>query len=210
MIYSHIAESLARLEGPRTLSLTEQALEQGRDPAGIILEGLCRGMNQVGELYARRQYFVPDMLKASAIFNQALERLEPLLPSEQEAPFARGAIGVVKGNTQDNGKNIVCIMLRANGVAVEDLGKSVPPERFLEAARRGVEFLGLSIMTSAGVNQARGLMEELAKQGLRERVKVMVGGAAVDESKARDLVGADGYAPDAAAALELVRRWFGS
>ncbi len=209
MIYDHIADSLARLQGPRTLEFTEQALEQGLDPAGIIMEGLCRGMKQVGEFYARREYFVPDMLKASAIFNQALERLEPLLPSDQEAPFARGAIGVVKGNTQDNGKNIVCIMLRANGVEVEDLGKSVPAERFLEAAQGGADFLGLSIMTSAGVNQARRLIEELRHQGLRQRVKVMVGGAAVDRAKARDLVGADGYAADAAAALELVKRWFG-
>ncbi len=208
MSYSNIAESLAQLRGPQTLELTEQALEQGHDPAAIILEGLCRGMNQVGELYARRQYFVPDMLKASAIFNQALERLEPLLPSQQEAPFARGAVGVVKGNTQDNGKNIVCIMLRANGVAVEDLGKSVPPERFLEAARRGVDFLGLSIMTSAGVNQARRILEELEEQGLRSGLKVLVGGAAVDPDKARNLLGADGYAADAAAALELVQQWF--
>ncbi|MFU8858540.1 MAG: cobalamin-dependent protein [Deferrisomatales bacterium] len=208
MNITELARSLEDLKDAETLNLTREVLAEGHPPKEVLLRGLCAGMDRVGERYARREYFVPDMLRASQIFNQALAILEPLLARDPAEPFARGAIGVVKGNTQDNGKNIVRILLRANGAEVEDLGKSVPAEKFVDAARGGADFVGISVMTSGGVGQARKVVEALAAEGLRHRVKVLVGGAAVNERTAADLVGADGYAADAAAAVALVRRWF--
>jgi methanogenic corrinoid protein MtbC1 len=203
-----LAKALEELSSPQALLLTRQALERGDDPQEIILLGLCKGMDLVGEHYSRREYFVPDMLQASKIFNEALAMVEPLLPKGR-AVFARGALGMAKGNTQDNGKNIVRIMLSANGVEVVDLGKSVPVDDFLAQARLGVDFLGISVMTSAGVTQARKVVEALREAGLRDRVKVLVGGAAVDQDTAMVRIGADAYAADAAQSVAIVKKWFG-
>ncbi len=208
MLLDKIAQALSKLDENDTVRLTSQAIEEGLDPEDIILKGLCAGMEKVGEYYEKKEYFVYDMLKASQIFNAAMSKVEPLIVGEKPSTRAKGAIGLVKGNTQDNGKNIVRIMLQAQGFEVEDLGKSVPKEKFLEAAEKGADFIGLSIMTSAGVKQAQKVTAELEKNGLRSKVKVAVGGAAVDSEKAEKIIGADGYAENAGEAVALFKQWF--
>ncbi|RLD49760.1 MAG: cobalamin-binding protein [Bacteroidetes bacterium] len=210
MILEDIAKALGELKGPETLSLTDKAIEEGIAPTKIILNGLCAGMDKVGELYEKKQYFVPDMLSSSQIFNNAMSKIKPLIADQDSEPRAKGVIGLVKGNTQDNGKNIVQIMLEANGFKVEDLGKSVAKDKFLKAADEGVDFIGLSVMTSAGVKQAQLIAKELEIKGLRTGIKIIVGGAAVDADKSKEIIGADGYANDAGEAVSILKQWFPS
>ncbi len=208
MLLDKIAQSLNKLNKEETLAGVREALAQGFSAKEILLEGLSKGMELVGERYARKEYFVPDMLKASRIFNDALPEIEPLIKKEPAKPFAKGVIGLVKGNTQDNGKNIIRIMFEANGIEVRDLGRSVPCEKFVESAKEEVDFIGLSIMTVSGVGEAKKVIEALEENGLRKKVKVMVGGAAVNAEKAIKLIGADAYASDATQAVLIMKQWF--
>lgn len=202
-----IAQALLKMDEKTARESTQDALARRVPAKDIVIEGLSRGMEMVGERYAKKEYFVPDMLKASRIFNDILKEIEPLIRKETSVPIARGAIGLVKGNTQDNGKNIVRIMLEANGIAAEDLGRSVPCEKFVEAAR-SADFLGLSVMTSSGVTEAGKVVRALEEQGLRDRVKVIAGGAAVNAEKAITAIGADAYASDAIQAVTIIKQWF--
>lgn len=208
MLLDKIAQSLNRLNEEETLAGIREALAKGFSAKEILLEGLSRGMELVGERYARKEYFVPDMLKASRIFNDALPEIEPLIKKEPAKTLAKGVIGLVKGNTQDNGKNIIRIMFEANGIAVQDLGRSVPCERFVESAKEGIDFIGLSIMTVSGVGEAKKVIKALEENGLRKKVKVIVGGAAVNAEKAIKLIGADAYASDATQAVLIMKQWF--
>jgi methanogenic corrinoid protein MtbC1 len=208
MLTEKIAESLNKLNKEETLASTKDALAKGYSAKDILLEGLSKGMEMVGDRFARREYFVPDMLKASRIFNDALQELEPLIKKEAAKPFAKGVIGLVKGNTQDNGKNIVRIMCEANGIKVEDLGKSVPSEKFIEAARQEINFIGLSVMTTSGVAEAKKVIKALEDNYLRDKVKVIVGGAAVKADSATKIIGADAYASDAIQAVSIIKKWF--
>ncbi len=208
MLFDDIAQALAELKKPETVSLTDQAIDEGLIPTDIILKGLCAGMDKVGERYEKKEYFVPDMLKASQIFNEAMSKVRPLIAGEETKPRATGVIGLVKGNTQDNGKNIVQVMLEANGFEAEDLGKSVAQDKFLQAAAGGADFIGLSIMTSAGVKEAKKVVAALKQDGFRDRLKLIVGGAAVDAKKAEEIIGADGYANDAGDAVLVMKQWF--
>lgn len=208
MLMDKIAGSLNQLDEKETLTSTREALAKGSSAKEVLMEGLSRGMEMVGERYSKKEYFVPDMLKASRIFNNILKEIEPLLRTDAAKPFAKGAIGLVKGNTQDNGKNIIKIMLEASGIQVNDLGKSVPCEKFIDAAKAGVDFIGLSIMTSSGVTEAKKVIKALEDNSLRDKVKVIVGGAAINAEKAHSLVGADAYAADAVQAVSIVNHWF--
>lgn len=208
MLMEKIAESLDKLDEQETLANTRAALAKGSSAKEVVMEGLSKGMEMVGERYAKKEYFVPDMLKASRIFNNILKEIEPLIKKEAAKPFALGAIGLVKGNTQDNGKNIIKIMLEASGIEIIDLGKSVPCEKFIDAVKTGVDFIGLSIMTSSGVTEAKKVVKALEDNSLRDKVKVIVGGAAINAEKARSLVGADAYAADAVQAVSIVKLWF--
>lgn len=208
MILEEIANALEELKGPETIELTEKAIQDEIPATQIILKGLCLGMDKVGQRYEKKQYFVPDMLISSRIFNSAMARVKPHIPDTDSEPRAKGVIGLVKGNTQDNGKNIVQIMLEANGFKVKDLGKSVALDKFIAAADEGVDFIGLSVMTSAGVKQAQKISEKLDNSGKRNEIKIIVGGAAVDADKASRIIKADGYANDAGEAVSILKDWF--
>lgn len=209
MILENIATALSEMKEKETMELTETAINQGLPPEEIVLNGLCAGMEIAGNKYEQREYFVPDMLKASNIFNQAMSKITPLLEREKAEPVASGVVGLVKGTSQDNGKNIVKILLEANGFGVNDLGKSVKTDVFVQAAREGADFIGLSIMTSGGLREAKKVVDALVTNELRSGIKVMVGGAAVeDETQATNAIGADGYAKTAAEAVLLAQEWF--
>lgn len=209
MLLDNLANAVSEMKEPETMKLTQAAISDGLAPEEIILNGLCAGMEIAGKKYEMREYFVPDMLKASKIFNQAMTKVAPLLEKAKSESAAAGVIGLVKGTSQDNGKNIVRILLEANGFDVKDLGKSVATDVFVQAARDGADFIGLSIMTSGGLREAKKVVDALSENSLRDKVKVMVGGAAVeDEKQAKEYIGADGYAKNAAEAVRLAQGWF--
>ena len=208
MILEQIARSLTNLDKEETISLTVQAILEGKTSQEIILHGLFAGLVEVVKRYEKEDHLYPDMYKASLIFNDALAKIKHQIVSLKTKPEVKGAIGLVHGDMQDFGKNIVHMTLEANGFDVKDLGKSVPKETFLQAVQEGADFIGISIMTDAGVEEAKKVVQELKDAVVRERVKIIVGGAGVNAPKAAEIIEADGYAEDAVEVVEFVKIFF--
>jgi 5-methyltetrahydrofolate--homocysteine methyltransferase len=207
MILEQIARSLADLDKEETISFTIQAILESEAPQEIVLHGLFAGLNEVAKRYEKKDHLYPDMFKASLIFSEALAKIKHQIVSMETKPGVRGAIGLVHGDMQDFGKNIVHMTLESNGFDVKDLGKSVPKEAFLQAVQEGADFIGISIMTDAGVEEAKKVVHELKAAGVRERVKIIVGGAGVNAPKAAEIE-ADGYAEDAGEVVEFLKIFF--
>jgi methanogenic corrinoid protein MtbC1 len=208
MLLEKIAKSLAGLNKEETLSLTVQAILEGETSQEIVLHGLFAGLDEVAKRYEKKQHLYPDMYKASIIFHEALAKIKHQIVSLETKPEVRGAIGLVYGDRQDFGKNIVHMTLEANGFDVEDLGKSVPQETFLHAVQEGADFIGISIMTDEGVQEAKKVVQGLKDAGIREQVKVIVGGAGVNAPIAAEIIEADGYAEDAGEVVEFLKIFF--
>jgi corrinoid protein of di/trimethylamine methyltransferase len=208
-------EVLAKLaraveEGDRTGSaaLARLALEAGVPAQDVLNDGLLPGMRVVGDKFAAGEYFLPDMLVAAASMKAAMAVIDPALKaSDTPVPVkSRIVIGTVRGDIHEIGKSLVATLLGANGFDVIDLGVDVPAERFVETvASTGAELVGLSALLTTTMGAQKSVIEALAAAGLRDRVKVMVGGAPVTEKWASD-IGADGYAGDAVSAVTLAHR----
>lgn len=204
MILKEIAESVLALDDRKVLEGVKKALVGGVEPRDIVMGGLAQGMVYVGQRYERKEMFVPDMLKASRAFNRGLELVLPYFQNNTQESAGKIVLGVIKGNTQDNGKNIIKIILTANGFSVIDLGKNVEPAVFVNQAKNNsADFIGISIMTNSGSIPAKEVIDLLVSEGIRDRFKVIIGGAAASE-KLADSIGADGYAKDAPAAKKLL------
>ncbi len=208
MILEQIARSLADLDKEETISLTVQAILEGKTSQEIVLQGLFAGLEAVAKRYEQKDHLYPDMFKASLIYNDALAKIKHQIVSLKTKPEVKGVIGLVHGDIQDFGKNIVHMTLEANGFDVKDLGKSVPAEEFLQAAREGADFIAISIVTNDGVEEAKKVVQAFKEAGVREQVKVIVGGAGVNALKAAEIIGADGYAEDAAEVVEFLKIFF--
>jgi corrinoid protein of di/trimethylamine methyltransferase len=206
--------SLAVIEGEEdlALSLTKQGLEQGLGPLEIIKEGLTPGMDVVGEKFSCGEYFLPHLVMAGNTMKAALTWLEPALKASGMARETLGTVvlGTVAGDIHEIGKALVGTMLTANGFVVHDLGVDVPASKFIQAVREtGANLVGLSALLTTTMSIQRTVIEELAEAGLRDRVKVMVGGAPVSTQWAQE-IGADGYAEDAVGAAALARQLAGA
>ena len=208
MLLEKIAKSLADLDKDETISLTVQAILEGETSQKIILHGLFAGLETVTKRYENKNHLYPDMYKASSIFYEALAKIKHQIISMETKPGVKGAIGLIYGDKQDFGKNIVHMTLEANGFDVKDLGKSVPTEKFLQAAREGVDFIAISIMTNDGVKEGEKVVQGLQDTGLRDHIKVIVGGAGVNAKKAAEIIGADGYAENAGEVVEFLKIFF--
>lgn len=208
MFLEKIAKSLADLDKEETISLTVQAILQGVTPQHIILQGLLPGLNEVAERYGEKDHLYPDMYKASIIYQEALAKIKHQIVSMETDPEVWGVIGLANGDLQDFGKNIVHMTMEANGFAVKDLGKSVPTEEFLRAGKEGAGFIAISIMTDEGVEEAKKVVQGLKDNGVRNEVKVIVGGAGVTPAKAASVIEADGYAEDAIEVVEFLKVLF--
>jgi 5-methyltetrahydrofolate--homocysteine methyltransferase len=208
MVLEQIAKTLAALDKEETISFTVQAILEGVPPQKIIMHGLFPGLEEVAERYGKKNHLYPDLYKASIIFQDALAKIKHQIVSMETDPEVWGVIGLASGDLQDFGKNIVHMTLEANGFNVKDLGKSVSTEVFLQAAREGADFIGISIMTDAGVEEAKKVIQGLKDTGLREQVKVIVGGAGVNAQKSSEIIEADGYAEDAAEVVEFLKILF--
>ena len=183
----------------------EAALGEGLPPVRILNEALISAMDEVGPLYECGEYFVPEMLISVRAMKEALALLKPRLQAADVKPAGRVVAGTVKGDLHDIGKNLVCMMLEGAGFEIRDLGVDVSPERFVEAVKGGADLLALSALISTTMPHMKATIAALVQAGLRERVKVIVGGAPLSEKVAREY-GADGYAEDATAAVALARK----
>jgi corrinoid protein of di/trimethylamine methyltransferase len=202
--------SMALIDGDEELvvSLTKQALDQGLNPLEVVDEGLTPGMDIVGEKFGCGEFFLPHLVMAGRSMQGALVLLEPALKASGLARETLGTvvIGTVAGDIHEIGKSLVGIMLIANGFVVHDLGVDVSVSKFVESVREtGADLVGLSALLTTTMGVQRRVIEELTEAGLRDQVKVMVGGSPVSAQWAQE-IGADGYAEDATGALALARR----
>ena len=206
-----ITTSIVDGEPDLTVEMTDQALAAGVEPMTILDEGLLPGMQIVGQKFSEGEYFLPNLIVAAMGMKRAMARLEPELRSRHQAVKAVGTvvIGTVQGDIHEIGKTLVATMLSANGFEVHDLGVDVPAERFVATVQQtGATLVGLSALLTTTMTVQRSIIEALRAAGLRDRVKVMVGGAPVSRQWA-DEIGADGYAEDAVGAVYLATRLVG-
>jgi len=191
--------------------LAKQALEQGLDPMACINEGLTPGMDRVGELFASGEYFLPDLIIGGEAMKMALAVLEPALTGGQERTvLGQVVLGTVEGDLHEIGKTLVGTMLTANGFRVTDIGVDKSVADFVAAVREtNATLVGASALLTTTMLQQQRLIEALEEAGLRDQVKVMVGGAPVTQSWT-DKIGADGYAEDAISAVAVAKKLVGA
>jgi 5-methyltetrahydrofolate--homocysteine methyltransferase len=182
---------------------------QANVPADVILnEALIPAMTQVGCLFEAQEFYVPEMLVSAKAMQSGLSTLKPMLAAKQSQPGAqaspKAAFGTVKGDLHDIGKDLVIIMLEGAGFQVTDLGVDVPPEKFIQAVNDGVQIIGMSAMLTTTMPSMKATIDALKAAGVREKVKVIVGGAPLTQSYA-DQIGADGFSKDASAAVRKAK-----
>lgn len=184
---------------------TRIALEMGLNPMSIIEDGLIPGMKKLGEDFGKGDVFIPELLIGAEAMNVSLALIKPLLKSEDLQRKGTVVIGTVLGDVHDIGKNIVAWMLEGAGFNVIDLGVDVAPGKFIEAIQTyKPHILALSALLTTSSHQIGRVIDQLAEQGLRNKVKVLIGGASINQTYA-DKVGADGYALDAVSAVVKAR-----
>ena len=190
-------------------ALVRQALEAGIDPGAIVNDALIAAMDVVGKEFGSGKVFVPELLVSAVIMKEGLEVVRPLLAGGKSRSRGTVAMATVKGDLHDIGKNLVSMMLEGAGFQVIDLGVDLSVETLVDRVKTiRPQVLGLSALLTTTMREMRNVIAELKAQGLRETVKVMVGGAPLDRAFA-EKIGADGYGADAAEAVELARRLAG-
>jgi corrinoid protein of di/trimethylamine methyltransferase len=188
---------------------TEGALAAGVPPRTLVDEALIPAMDEAGRLFESGEFFVPELLVAARALKASQALITPLLAGSPSAAAGRVAIGTVKGDMHDIGKNLVVALLQGGGFEVIDLGADVPPERFVASVTDDrADIIGLSALLTTTMLQMKATVVALEEAGVRSAVKVIVGGAPVTQRFA-DEIGADGYADNAAAAVQLTRRLMG-
>ena len=208
-LLAEMARCVRDMEDEEVTAVTQEYADAGYDPQEGIMNGLVVGMNEAGKLYEEEEYYIPELLICSDAMYNGLDVLRPLLPQDAGGNGTKVVIAVIQGDTHDIGKNLVKIMLEAAGYQVVDLGRDVPIARLVDAVREEKpQILALSTLMSTSMAHMGTLIEELKKAGLRDSVKVIVGGAPVSRGFA-EKIGADGYSENATEAVKLVDRLTG-
>jgi corrinoid protein of di/trimethylamine methyltransferase len=211
-LFDAMRQSVIDGDATAAKALAEQALAEGIDPLVAIDEAFVPGIRYVGEQFRCGELFLPDMMLAARAMQTAIGVLEPemMARATQRKIAGRVVIGTVQGDIHEIGKNLVGMMLTANGFEVHDLGVDVSPDRFVEKAREvGADLVGVSALLTTTMTGQRTVVEALTAAGLRPGVKVMVGGAPVTKAWA-DEIGADGYGEDAVGAVNLAQSLVGA
>jgi 5-methyltetrahydrofolate--homocysteine methyltransferase len=186
-----------------------QALQEGIPPDVILNDALIAAMSRVGQLFEEGEIFVPEMLVAARAMSAALTILKPRLVAQGVKPIGKVAIGTVKGDLHDIGKNLVGMMLEGSGYEIVDLGSDVTPEKFIEAIKNGAQVVAMSALLTTTMTNMKLTIEAIKTAGLRDQVKILVGGAPLTDSYAQE-IGADGYAMDASSAVRKVHALIGA
>ena len=206
-MYGKLAQAVIDGEPEDAEQLAKDALAQGLDPLECINNGLTKGIQKVGELFSSGEYFLPELIIGAEAMKQALAVLEPALVGDQSREVVgKVVLGTVEGDMHEIGKTLVGTMLIANGFKVYDIGVDKSAEEFINTIKENdADIVGASALLTTTMLQQKKLIEKLAEAGLRDKVKVMVGGAPVTDSFAAE-IGADGYAEDAISAVDLAFR----
>jgi 5-methyltetrahydrofolate--homocysteine methyltransferase len=182
----------------------KSALSAGANPKELLDNGMIAAMAEVGRLFEIGEYYVPEMLISARAMQAGLAVLKPHLKEANIQSAGKVAIGTVKGDLHDIGKNLVAMMLEGAGFEIMDLGTDVAPDKFVSAVQAGANLIALSALLTTTMPNMKAVIEGLKTSGLRDQVKVMIGGAPVTDSYAAQ-IGADGYAPDASRAVNLAK-----
>ncbi|MBM3888305.1 MAG: cobalamin-binding protein [Verrucomicrobia bacterium] len=197
-----LSEAVIRGNRNEAKRLTQVLLDSGKKPLDIVEQGLVPGMAVVGEKFKCNEFFVPEMLIAARAMKEAMAMLEPLLAQEGIKPKCTAVLGTVQGDLHDIGKNLVGMMWKGANIGVVDLGTNVPPDKFVAAAKEhGAQLVGLSALLTTTMPAMKETIKAVRDAGLKT-VKVIIGGAPVTQEYANE-IGADGYAPDAASAVDV-------
>lgn len=189
-----------------TQALTQQALAEGVDPLELVNGSLIPAMDEVGRRFECNEYFVPELLISARAMKAALELLRPLLTARGDQPLARVAIGTVKGDLHDIGKNLVASLLEGGGFEVIDLGVNVSPESFIATVHeKQATIIAMSALLTTTMPAMKTTIEALKRAGVRDKVKVLIGGAPITQKYA-DEIGADGYSENAVGAVALAKK----
>lgn len=204
-LYEHTLDGEA---GP-VVELTQEGLALGMEPLVLLFDALIPSLEEVGRLFEIGEYFVPEMLVAARAMAGAMNILKPLIAESGAKPIGTFVMGTVKGDIHDIGKNLVNIMLEGAGFDVVDLGVNVPPEKFIEAIEQHQpQAVGMSAFLTTTMPMFKTNIEAIAAAGLRDQVKILVGGAPVTQEYC-EVVGADGFATDASSAVRLTKKLIG-
>jgi len=206
-MYQKLAQAVIDGEPEEAVDLAKEALEQGLDPLECITQGLTKGIQEVGRLFAIGDYFLPELIIGADSMRAALDILEPKLVGDQKREVVgRVVLGTVEGDLHEIGKTLVGTMLTANGFHVTDIGVDKKSDEFITAIRENnADIVGASALLTTTMLQQKKLIEAIDYAGLKGKVKVIIGGAPVTESYAQE-IGADGYAEDAISAVDMAFR----
>ncbi len=203
-LLSELSRCVLEMEDEEIAAVAEEYIQWGYDPLEGILKGLVDGMNKAAELYEKEEYFVTELLICSSAMYNGLEVLRPMLPQDSFGNGCKIIIGVVQGDTHDIGKNLVKIMLESAGYEVIDLGRDVPVEQFVKYTKeKEAGIVAMATLMSTSMNNMKKVIDLLGEEGIREKVKVVVGGGPISLGFAKK-IGADGYAVNATEAVRLV------
>lgn len=204
MDFSLIKKAVVEFESVKIKYLIRELLDKGASPNDILEQGLIPGIKEIGRLFAIKEYYVPEVLLGSEAFYAGFDLIKPLLVQTAITKKGKVVIGVVQGDIHDIGKNIVKVMLEASGYEIVDLGKDVANEKFIESIiEQKPQILALSSLMTTTMVQMETIIKILNREKLRKTIKVIVGGAPVNQAYANK-IGADGYAEDAGGAVKLV------
>ncbi len=207
MEWNRIGDALYAGRVDEVAALTKEALEEGRGPQQVLNQGLLAGMDRVGKDFRADILFLPEVLIAAKAMHAGMDVLSPLLSESDSRTLGTFVIGTVKGDLHDIGKNLVAMMLTGAGIEVIDVGIDAPPERFAQAiGEHQPQIVGLSALLTTTMDEMKTTIQALEQAGLRDSVKVMVGGAPLTREFAEE-IGADGYAPDAVSAVDVAKAW---
>jgi len=204
-ILKEIAFNIEKGDSSAVKGLTRSALSQNISPQRILNDGLTRGMDAIGVKFKNNEVFIPEVLIATRAMKAGMDIIKPLLIKERIMPLAKIVIGTVKGDLHDIGKRIVCMLLERGGYEIIDIGIDVPREKFLKTIKsENPDIVGMSALLTTTMPYMRDVIEAAEKAKIRKDVKIIIGGAPVTDSFAEE-IGADGYAPDGASAVDLVK-----
>ncbi len=198
-----LSEAIIKGDQNAAVEITRQALKDGDEPENILNNGLIAGMNVIGVRFKNNEVYIPEVLISARAMKMAMEILEPRLVEAGVEPIGKCVIGTIQGDLHDIGKNLVAMMLKGAGFEVTDIGIDAPAEKFVEQAKAtGAQIVGMSTLLTTTMPSMEKSLKAIRDAGIT--VKVMIGGAPVTQNYA-DKIGADGYAPDAASAVDLAK-----
>jgi len=209
MDLKEIADNLIKGKAPEVKQLVQRAIDAGEDVEKVLNEGLVAGMSVVGAKFKANEFYIPEVLIAARAMKAGMGILRPILAEKNIKGIGTVVLGTVRGDLHDIGKNLVAMMLEGAGFEIIDLGVDVSPEKFIETAKeKKADLVGLSALLTTTMPSMKDIVKAVGDSGLKDKVKVIIGGAPLTQSYA-DEIGADGYAPDAASAVDEIKQLLG-